>query len=660
MNTNVAACAFVCLFMLVQPVAAQVKVFHQAEPNPPSLVRTVTNATQKVVLASSPTLYSIGDPTDNEQLYLELINRARANPPAEGVWLANLTDPDVVSAINYFNVDLGQMMTEFNAISPAQPLAFNSILIGTARVHSQNMYDQQTQAHVLSGESDLGTRIHDAGYSWSSVGENIYAYSESTLYGHAGLQIDWGSDAGGTDHGMQSERGHRANTHNANYREIGVGIKDGVNGPVGPQLVTEDFGAQSSSTPLITGVAYLDVNTNSFYDVGEGLGNVTVEVSGANYYAITAASGGYAVPVPGDGDYTVTFTAPDGGVHTTNVTVASGLNVKADLILPYQPVSPAGSANPVVGFNMSYTFTPNDGVTDYAWRAVSLSDFPFADHADDGLNNFNSDVSSGYSVTGADDVVTRSSVFHLAQPDGASQTLEMKQRFYPSTSASLTFYSRLGYANSTQIAKVQVSQDDGATWTDIWTQAGNDTPEGVYSQASASLSSLPVKETRLRFNYAHDSGSYYYDTDYYVGWMFDDIVLSGVFIGGDAGSGTVSNTNKFTYTASGTGTYLLEIKPNVSGRSYPGGETFAIQSVSAPTVTMLSPKMISGGDKQFDVSFSHAAGGAVGVLSATSITGPWTPDNSASVQTLTTEQSFRITVPAAAGNHYFQAVLGPQ
>src|SRR5688572_1754381 len=34
-----------------------------------------------------PTRYSIGDPTDEEQLYLEHINRSRSNPPAEGVRL---------------------------------------------------------------------------------------------------------------------------------------------------------------------------------------------------------------------------------------------------------------------------------------------------------------------------------------------------------------------------------------------------------------------------------------------------------------------------------------------------------------------------------------------------------------------------------------------
>ena len=46
--------------------------------------------------AAATVQYSIGDPTDEEQLYLELLNRTRANPVGEGVRLSNtnLVDAD--------------------------------------------------------------------------------------------------------------------------------------------------------------------------------------------------------------------------------------------------------------------------------------------------------------------------------------------------------------------------------------------------------------------------------------------------------------------------------------------------------------------------------------------------------------------------------------
>src|SRR2546429_7504208 len=87
-----------------------------------------------------PTLYSIGDPTDEEQLYLEYLNRSRADPPAEGVRLANTTDPDVLSAYTYFGVNLTLMQNEFATNPPVPPLAFNSRLIDAARWHSGDMF----------------------------------------------------------------------------------------------------------------------------------------------------------------------------------------------------------------------------------------------------------------------------------------------------------------------------------------------------------------------------------------------------------------------------------------------------------------------------------------------------------------------------------------
>src|SRR5687768_8674985 len=42
--------------------------------------------------------YGIGEPTPEEQLYLECINRARANPSAEAIRLRDTTDPDIIAA----------------------------------------------------------------------------------------------------------------------------------------------------------------------------------------------------------------------------------------------------------------------------------------------------------------------------------------------------------------------------------------------------------------------------------------------------------------------------------------------------------------------------------------------------------------------------------
>jgi uncharacterized protein YkwD len=647
--------------------AAEAPVIRFPEPNPPFYVNTNTaaNSSQTRGLAvSGPTLYSIGSPTDDEQMYLEFINRARSNPSAEGWRLAHLTDPGVLAAINQFSVDLQVMTNEFNALPVAQPLSFNPILIGTARAHSDLMFTQQSQQHQLAGEQTPGDRILNAGYTWGDLGENIFAFSTSTLYGHAGFQIDWGADGGGTTFGMQSARGHRMAIHKTTFREIGVGIKNGTSGPVGPQLVTQDFGTQQSDTPLITGVVYHDLNANQFYDVGEGLGGVVVQVTGTSFYAITAASGGYTVPVPGNGNYTVTFTAANGGNFTTNVTVSGSLNLKVDWTPVFQAPVLTGPTKPINGFAMNYAFTPPIGITNYAWQVLALSPLTFSDSADNGLNNFNATTTAGYSVTGADTNVTRTSVFHLVHKQPEIQILELKTKFIPKPGATLSFSSRLALATTNQVPRIQVSTDGGSTWLDVWSQpGGSSTQAGSYQTVNVSLGTLPRIETAMRFIYAyefHDDGNYYFQEDDIFGWSFDDISLTGVDTGSVSGSSTVNGASQFAFSAASSGTYLVFLKPSVPNRNYPVGNVLEFQSVATPSVQIMSPTAPAVGSKRFDVSFSQPADAGLQVLSAASVTGPWDVEAGVSSQTLNAQQSFRLTLPTFSGNRFYRVALVPQ
>jgi len=301
--------------------------------------------------APTAQLYSIGDPTNEEQYYLELINRARANPTAEGNRLALTTDPNVLSAYNAFGVNLVLMQSQFVLILPAPPLSMNSTLMNAARAHSQNMLQNNYQGH--SGpDGSLTTRLagYTAGANGWSAGENVYAYSKSVWYGHAGFEVDWGGSAAAG--GMQSPPGHRQNIHSANFREVGVGVvlgSSGGSGGVGPQLVTQDFGTVGGLLPFVTGVVYRDPNNNGFYDPGEGLGGVTVTIANVNSYAVTASSGGYSVPVSGSGSYTVTFSGGSAPTTQKNVSVLNGQNAKVDYIVTgAASPSPTPTATPTV------------------------------------------------------------------------------------------------------------------------------------------------------------------------------------------------------------------------------------------------------------------------------------------------------------------------
>ena len=320
------ACAFLFCATMVR---AQV-----APPPAPPMISG--GAPLSVEPPQSPSgLYSIGDPTNEEQYYLELINRARANPTAEALRFATTTDADVLNAYSYFGVNLVLMQTQFALIPPEPPLSMNATLLTAARNHSLNMLQNNYQGH--SGpDGSITTRL--AGYisganGWS-VGENVFAYSKSVWYGHAGFEVDWGGSV--ATGGMQSPPGHRQNIHSDTFREVGVGIVMGSNGGsggVGPQLVTQDFGAVGGLQPFVTGVVYRDVNGNGFYDPGEGVGGVTVTIANVASYAISAASGGYSVPVPGNGNYSVTFSGGTVPMNQRNAVVSNNQNLKLDYVV---------------------------------------------------------------------------------------------------------------------------------------------------------------------------------------------------------------------------------------------------------------------------------------------------------------------------------------
>ena len=276
------------------------------------------------------------EPSATEQLMMEYVNRARSDPLGELDRLITSRDPvtgaeaSITSALRFFNVDVNVLYSQLNGVAAVAPLAWDLSLGTSARTHSQLMISFDDQSHNLPGEPSLRDRIELAGYSdWRTIAENIYAFSQSPLHGHAGFYIDWGF---GPD-GIQDPAGHRDAILNPTYSDIGISALAETDGStsVGPLVVTQHFGAQFGSDAKLTGVVIDDADNDDFYDIGEGLGGVTVSAVGSagSFSTLTFASGGYTLEVP-DGAYTVTFTGGGlGGTVMTDVVVA-GQNIKLD------------------------------------------------------------------------------------------------------------------------------------------------------------------------------------------------------------------------------------------------------------------------------------------------------------------------------------------
>lgn len=577
------------LLFATSALAQSITEIQHAPPKPPAIEHRPAVATPPPPPGEGPdftaqtTQYSIGNPTDEEQQYLEFINRARANPTAEGVMLATTTHPNVLSAIAQFGVDLNLMQTEFAALVVRPPLAMNEKLTNAARGHTQWQFDNATQSHTGSGGSSPGTRVTAAGYSFTSVGESVFSFAKDAFHGHAGFQIDWGPGGAG---GMQLGRGHRMNNHGAT-REVGIGVFHGTNTigatTVGPQLVTQNFANPSpNSQAFVTGVAYYDLNANNIFDPGEGIGGLTVNVNGSTFHAVTAATGGYAVPVPTtDATRAVTFTGlnANGG---SDAVITGGANVKVDFKPVYTPPALAGPDTASTAVATNYTFNAVIGASGYKGRSVVD-----ANAAADGADNTTRVTAA---TTGAYNVISTTvkqagtGGYRLAHPTFVNQTITYNSGFHVKTGASVSFRSRLGWAGPQQTARVEVSTNGGNSWTAVYSQAGTDTSgEAAFNLRNADLAAFAGKDVLLRFNYAVGGGGFP-QTDDGVGWYVDTISFTNMVDLTGATITTLPAGTTFAYTAPAVGSFLVSVSPIISGKDFGFGVAKAVTGSAAPPV----------------------------------------------------------------------------
>ncbi|MFN9721505.1 MAG: CAP domain-containing protein [Planctomycetota bacterium] len=272
------------------------------------------------VASLEPRLLLTANMTDQEQLLLELINRARANPTAEA---------------NRYGLGLNDGLAAGTITTSAkQPLAPHQILINIAGAHSQDMLDRDYFNHTTQGTTNgSGERAVAAGYPApaTAVGENI-------AWGGSTGPIDNNAQVYARHEGLFRSAGHRQNMLHPPYEEAGTGIRYGQFTSSGTTynaaMVTENFGIRSVN-PYITGIVYTDANSDDFYDIGESIrsGSVTATNvnSGTTFTDTIGNSGAYGVIVPA-GVYSVRASYSVNGVASSStrlVTVGSD-NVKLD------------------------------------------------------------------------------------------------------------------------------------------------------------------------------------------------------------------------------------------------------------------------------------------------------------------------------------------
>ena len=138
---------------------------------------------------------------------------AAAPPPAPAPAPAGATagscggfsQSDLLAAINAARAQARQCGSTTRPAVPA--LGWNSALASAASRHSTDMATRNFFSHTGSDGSDVGQRVSNAGYRWSSVGENIAA-GPSTV---SSVMSGWLASAG-----------HCNNIMGANYQQVAV------------------------------------------------------------------------------------------------------------------------------------------------------------------------------------------------------------------------------------------------------------------------------------------------------------------------------------------------------------------------------------------------------------------------------------------------------
>lgn len=130
-----------------------------------------------------------------------------------------------MSDTDSFDQEILNLVNEERAKVGADPLQIDQQLDQSADLHSQDQANMNTMSHTGSNGSDIGSRVQDTGYQYSTVGENVaYGYPDAEA-----VMAGW----------MESD-GHRENILNPDFEDLGVGYSVGSDGSA---YWTQNFGA---------------------------------------------------------------------------------------------------------------------------------------------------------------------------------------------------------------------------------------------------------------------------------------------------------------------------------------------------------------------------------------------------------------------------------
>lgn len=192
--------------------------------------------------------------------------------------------------------------------------------------------------------------------------------------------------------------------------------------------------------------------------------------------------------------------------------------------------------------------------------------------------NVTASLGTGRPVVQGDVVVEGEGAFHLANPDFLTENVTLTPSILPTASTKVFFESLLGYATEDQIARLQISTNNGGSWETLWSQAGaDDAGESGFRLVSIPLDAYAGTSVRIRFTYVFTGGFAYTDVLTWppVGWFIDDIQVGEHFI-----------KRPYTLTGDPTPAEILTIEYINRARADAAAEAARLQSTTDPDVLL--------------------------------------------------------------------------
>jgi hypothetical protein len=244
----------------------------------------------------------------------------------------------------------------------------------------------------------------------------------------------------------------------------------------------------------------------------------------------------------------------------------------------------SGASQVNTGQSSQYSLSPIPGVGSYQVQRSQRVAYQHIATAENGLEQLKTNTTGVSNIISNFTSSSGQKSYFLSHKTGESQWFSLNRQFLVNADSSLEYYSRLNCAMPDEVARTQISLDDGASWQDIHTQIGIrfGLRESYFTAQSLNLSAFAGKIIRVRFNFTFKSG--WRCSTANSGWYVDDINFNNVDELTNPQLTDITRTS-FQFSPTKTTDYVLAIRGILfNGFTGQWGAGFTVQVTPKPPV----------------------------------------------------------------------------